>query len=906
MSLDLVNLDDLLQLGPNPNFGAWAMQSTQNGKNDIDLLVGCLMQAGVANDKKEALLYMNDLTQHYKERDLVGADFDNIRYSRQMKLLRTEYEQTEGKEFLLYRMLGVLTHKFTWMLSSGRLPYHLSEDFISAQLSWQQRSLFDILEPSDRLFPEPAPFGNSLASLKDGRFLADMEQVLASVQPILANSGTWKNRCRRMRSHVHQLETMLRPIIGSYMKELIRYRAMEVEQAEYLTGLTIIIWASIVLESARSEELLIFPELPVMHKNHRIGFRRLDGLVITDIGGRKPNKEQRELVRKYIDAVGRGQFKPESASDLLILFSKVFGAQVGAGILDYKSAVGDFSKETEYLISPDNCPLQGHESQISLYLLLMGLDRYLLLGGDGNDDPWATEQGITKGELMYLLPTSRPFSVKIDRTPAEQKVDFVRNIVMKIPKARDTGVLRRVSSLLANHTSYLLNGNSRQARQVVARHSYSATEQQWLFSKPEVTTARDKIFEHHQVFLDEYKIVEILHTGDKIKYLMHIDKLFDNLSKITSRNFKARDGGFVACLNPDHEDKSPSMHVNLRKGFFKCYSCVGFSGGFDRASVRRVSSQIVNYQTFAAIRRLYQQTMKVVVPERLHGLLCNAQEALQECYMSTAPGWKRSLSGRGARYMGHERDIDPLLAYEHGAGFGTNYVIEHLFNAGYRYEEMVNAGLIRHRIKVSDDWSLMPLLTAAGYTFEEVTVDAEDDKRVIGSKRKLPYFSLMGRVTFPLMLEGFITNFYGRATWPTKVKHYKLSVTDGAYCHGGFNMEVLEEDHDELILAESVIDALSLMSMGYKSVIALLSVTNYAVLESALRSDKPLALALNNDKPGQEATNRLLEWMQKEMKYKFPIRNFTEEFFTSHGSQVDPSIVDYNEWWKNQDSLLTY
>jgi DNA primase len=33
--------------------------------------------------------------------------------------------------------------------------------------------------------------------------------------------------------------------------------------------------------------------------------------------------------------------------------------------------------------------------------------------------------------------------------------------------------------------------------------------------------------------------------------------------------------GFTHCLNPDHHDKNPSMHVN--NGFVYCFSC-GWSG----------------------------------------------------------------------------------------------------------------------------------------------------------------------------------------------------------------------------------------------------------------------------------------------------------------------------------------
>jgi Toprim-like len=892
MSFETVNLEDLLQLSPNPNFGAWAMQSTQNNSKDIDLLVGCLMQAGVATDKTEALRYLDNLTLNYKESMLVGADFDSITYSQKMKRLHEVYEQSESKDLLLYRMLGVLTHKFAWMLSSGRLPYQTTEEYKNEQQSWMYPSLFS--EPSDRLFPEPAPFGNYLSDLKDSRFLMDMSQVVKDVQPILHNSSDWKKRTRNMRNHVHELEKMLRPVLGSYMNELVRYRSLEVGQSEYLTGLTLVIWASIVIQSSRSDDLLILPELPVMHRYNRIGFRRIDGLVIDKIGGRKPNKQQAASIRKCIDAVADGQFKPESVSDLLIMLSKVFSKEVTAHILDYKSAVGDFTNQTDYLIRPKDCPLPGHESQISMYLLLSALDRHLLTGGDETGNPWSTEQGMTKGELLYLLPTSRPRTTKVSRTPNEQHVDFIRNVVMRIPHAREKGDIRRISNLLANHTLHLLDGNTKQAHSSISKHLH--TTQLQLFSESVTARGVDKIIEMHRQFADEHRIVEIIHYRNKPGYRLHLDRLFEKITAgvLLTRDFREDKGGFVLCLNPEHKDTSPSMHINLRKGFFKCYSCAGFSGGFDRGSVQRVSNLMVNYQTFAAISRLNQQTMKVVVPERLHLLFKKTQEVLQDCFPAS----------RGAEYMRDVRAIDPFLAHEYGAGFGSDYVVEALIDAGFGYEDMRKAGLIKHRVHLPPHWDLRPLLKGFGYSFEEVESKISD-KRYPKPRLGLPYFTLKNRVTFPLMLEGFITNFYGRATWDTQFKHCKLSVTDGAYCHGGFNMQVIDEDHEELILVESIMDALSLLSMGHKSVFAFIGITNYAIIESALRSEKPLALALNNDKGGWGATIKLLEWMRVERQYIHPIRDFTQEFFAANVVQMENPPTDYNEWWKFQSTVKT-
>ena len=491
MDFESVSLEDLMQLGPNPNFGAWAVQSTQTARKDIDLLIKVLIQAGVASDKMSALEYLDNLSKDFQYSDLVGADFEAITYSRKMKRLKEVYEHSEQKGILLYRMMGVLTHKFTWMLDSGKMPYHLTQSYLKEQKDWMQRSLLDLMEPSDRLFPEPAPFGASLGMLKDSRFLADLVQLTNAVQPVLQENKDWKKRCRKMRTYVHELQKMLQPVLGTFMDDLVRYRGVGIPEAEYLTGLTLIIWAMIVNRSAQNESLLILPELPVMHRNHRIGFRRIDGLVIDTIDGRKPNKQQREVLQKCIDAVSEERYKPESVSDFLIMLSKIMNAKIGASILDYKSAVGDFTNETDYLISPEKCPMPSHENQISMYLLLTGLDRYLVNGGDGDGDPWANEHNLTKGSLLYLLPTCEPISVPVDRTPAEQQMDFIKNVVMKIPRAKQTGLIRRLSGFFANHTLYLMEGNTFQANKVASKNLVS--KQPRLFPMVENTRPLEKL-----------------------------------------------------------------------------------------------------------------------------------------------------------------------------------------------------------------------------------------------------------------------------------------------------------------------------------------------------------------------------------------------------------------------------
>ena len=49
---------------------------------------------------------------------------------------------------------------------------------------------------------------------------------------------------------------------------------------------------------------------------------------------------------------------------------------------------------------------------------------------------------------------------------------------------------------------------------------------------------------------------------------------------LESRGISFKDKGkdlLVVCLNPDHDDSSPSMYIDKEQGIYHCYAC-GFKG----------------------------------------------------------------------------------------------------------------------------------------------------------------------------------------------------------------------------------------------------------------------------------------------------------------------------------------
>jgi DNA primase len=175
-----------------------------------------------------------------------------------------------------------------------------------------------------------------------------------------------------------------------------------------------------------------------------------------------------------------------------------------------------------------------------------------------------------------------------------------------------------------------------------------------------------------------------------------------------------------------------------------------------------------------------------------------------------------------------------------------------------------------------------------------------DIKRQANTQIGLPYSVLANRFTFPLALEGHNTSFYGRATWrcDARSKHRKLSTEQTGVPHGAFNINILaSEDYPEIVIAEGVFDALSLMQMGYKATIAMIGVNNTVILESISRSAKNLAIALDHDQneTGQNNTKKIIDRL-KAMNYTAHVRNFTQDFIASNHDFLELNCKDFNEY----------
>lgn len=119
------------------------------------------------------------------------------------------------------------------------------------------------------------------------------------------------------------------------------------------------------------------------------------------------------------------------------------------------------------------------------------------------------------------------------------------------------------------------------------------------------------------------------------------------------------------------------------------------------------------------------------------------------------------------------------------------------------------------------------------------------------------------RIIFPCTKSHYVARSIDPNTPPAFKKMNPAGSTPGL-----FNEAALyAQDVQEVFITEGVFDALSILEAGY-SAIALNSTSNWELLTNKLQARRPnatLIVCLDNDKPGQEATEKLqnaLEWLE--------------------------------------------
>ena len=261
---------------------------------------------------------------------------------------------------------------------------------------------------------------------------------------------------------------------------------------------------------------------------------------------------------------------------------------------------------------------------------------------------------------------------------------------------------------------------------------------------------------------------------------------------------------------PFHNDRNPSLAVDTRTNLFKCFGC-GAAGDAVR------------------FLELYE---KKSFPEAVRALTGGSAGGARQSIKDRSVNPQELLNRVAAFY--HEAFLTSAKPREYLAGRGiVKPEIYRAFQIGYADGRLLST--LPQKGPVLDALKKLGVLTKSG---KELFADC---------------------VTFPLLdANGNVLGIYGRKTDDkSKVRHLYLP----GKRRGLVNRQAAAAGV-ELILTESVIDALTLYQHGFVNAVPLYGVNglteDHLELFSTYRPKK-IQLCLNNDEPGRQAAARIAE-----------------------------------------------
>jgi len=303
-----------------------------------------------------------------------------------------------------------------------------------------------------------------------------------------------------------------------------------------------------------------------------------------------------------------------------------------------------------------------------------------------------------------------------------------------------------------------------------------------------------------------------------------------------------RHGSNLKCRCPfsDHKDENESLIINLKTNLYKCFGC---NRGGDGITFLREYDKLDFIEACKRLRESFLPALFEPKNGEEHSAALDQPKAAKQENLETAiditePKYQKALKLVVGHYHNNLKSNKEPVDYLLKRKIIQGELIEE-FQAGYS-----NGNLIE-KLGLNDQ----PMLTA----LEETGII----KNFNGSFRE----HFRGCLVFPVIDEnGIITEVYGRAIDNTKeIKHLYLP---GIH-RGMFNKRALISR--EIFLCESIIDALSLMTLGFKNVTASFG-TNGFTEEMLNLFDKSeiekVYICYDNDKAGDRATDDVKEKLQ--------------------------------------------
>jgi len=328
--------------------------------------------------------------------------------------------------------------------------------------------------------------------------------------------------------------------------------------------------------------------------------------------------------------------------------------------------------------------------------------------------------------------------------------------------------------------------------------------------------------------------------------------------------------GEYAGLCPFHKDKNPSLHINIHKNLFHCKGCGKAGSVIDWIMLTQ------KLDTAGAIEVLRDSSRSL---DRTHLELKKFEVEAKKKIDIKEPQYQKALNLVVDYY--HQN----IKIKKEGA--------DYLLKRGLIYGELVDDFKIGY-----SDGSLI------GAINDEEVLSSLEDLGLVQVKDATLKECFIGRVVIPVIdNEGFILQLYGRNTLNKGSKHLYLK----APLIGIFNEKSLISSN--VILAESFIDALSLLALGHPNVCSSYGVNGFSDEALRLFSESKVQkvyIAYDADDPGNSAALKLSEKLIEKKIESFRIqfeRGFDANSFLRKESDHDEAKSRFKELLENARPL---
>ena len=402
-------------------------------------------------------------------------------------------------------------------------------------------------------------------------------------------------------------------------------------------------------------------------------------------------------------------------------------------------------------------------------------------------------------------------------------------------------------------------------------------------------------------FLDEFE-------KDDIKKDVDIVSLFNHFGVSLTKKGKSYMG---SC--PWHDDKTPSLSVDRDKGLYNCFGC-GESGdiftltekmkglsfresvtylkefaGTTPGKIADVNSSTngdTPAENLAASRPRDEQTSNVEVKDTERS---TGEETRRDAEPLTAETKKESTSDE-VLPAAVTMNLTTIADYYHKRLFDNQKALDYLKQRGFANTKI----LTRFQIGIADGTIIEKLTDTQKQSLKQ--------QGVITTKGREHFKNF---ITVPIYDDlDAVVGMYGRSINPkAKIPHLYLKGKHKSV----FNHKA-SKVYNEIIVTESIIDALSLIQLGFENTQSIYGTNSFTdEYLNILKDDrvKTVICAFDSDEAGEKAAQKLKEKLVDEgfsVKVVFPETKDWNEYLVSGGTQENiTQIIETAEIFKSED-----